>query len=68
MKTDKIKLYVLEIFLLLTLLFALFVSNIFSRMLLACILFIYALMTTIFLLFAVGEKYLTAILTVNFRT
>ena len=47
MKTDKIKLYVLEIFLLLTLLFALFVSNIFSRMLLACILFIYALMTTI---------------------
>jgi len=46
-KTDKIKLYVLEFFLLLILLFALFVSNIFNRMLLACILFIYALITAI---------------------
>ena len=45
MKIDKIKLYVLEIFLLVTLLLALFVSNIFSRMLLAFILFIFALIT-----------------------
>ena len=47
MKIDKIKLYVLEILLVLVLLLALFVSNVFNRTMLAIILFIFALITEI---------------------
>lgn len=47
MKIDKIKLYILEILLILVLLLALFVSNIFNRTVLAIILFIFAFITKI---------------------
>ena len=42
MKKDKLKLYILELLLLVILFFALFVSNIFTRVVLAIILSIYA--------------------------
>ena len=47
MKKDKLKLYALEIVLITILFFALFVSNIFTRMVLSIILTIFALITTI---------------------
>lgn len=47
MKIDKIKLYILEILLLLILLLALFVSNIINRTVLAIILFIFTIITRI---------------------
>ena len=49
MNRDKIKLYVLEILLLLVLFLALFVSNIFNRTVLAILLFVFAIITRIFI-------------------